>query len=447
MIARRVGVLATLLVVTTATHALGLEEAFVEALRSNPEIQAAREIARSAHENVPLSIGNWLPTLQLRSAAGFSRIEAVGESVNNGQKTLELAYSQNLYAGGRRRQMLRQAEEEVRQAHAAVEDVEHGVLLRVATAYLDVLRAGQVVELRKASLDVLAERSREAKAQFDVGDRTRADVAQADSEWGIAVADVASAQAELETQRALLETLVGVRADEVEVPDPVVDLPDSLQAAQRTAMRTQPAVRAAGYAFEAAGHAVRVAEGESGPRIDLEGSLGRTIDDIYPFYRTETRLGVRLMVPLYQAGSSGVRLRQARNRQRQRRAELLAAQREASRLVTSAWNDLNAARERYRALHEVVEASKVALVAVQREASVGERTTREVLDAQGSVVSNQVRLLSTNRDILVSTYRILAAMGALTARVGDIEGVPDLELEARETRWNLAPAFLPGWLF
>ena len=444
MVARRMGALTALLFVATAARALSLEEAFAHALRWNPEIQVARESARRVHHNVPLAIGNWLPTVQLRGNAGLARIDTPGASVDIEQKTIELLYSHNLYAGGRRKEALRQAEEEVRQANAAVEEVEQGVLLRVATAYLDVLRAQQVVELRKASLDVFAARTRETKAQFDVGDRTQADVAQADSAWGIAVADVISATAELGTQRSLFETLTGVQADELETPSEMDSLPRTLEEARRTALQAQPAVRAAHYALEVARHAESAAERESGPRLDFEGTLGRAADNIHPFdfNTTETRIGVRLTVPLYQAGTADIRVRQAANVRRQRQAELLAAQHEVLRRVTSVWNYLEAARERYAALRAAVAASEVALAAVQREADIGERTTREVLDAQSSVVSKQVTMLATERDSLVSTYRLLAATGALTAQAMDFEGTPDLRREAREVRLSSTPTML-----
>ena len=442
MIARRFGTLAALLITAIPVFALSLDEAFVEAMRLNPEVQVARENARHVHYNVPLSIANWLPTVQVRGASEFFRTDAQGRTLNNERRSMELVLSQNLYAGGRRADLLHQAEEEVRQTHADVEGVEQSVLLRVATANLDVLRAQQTVELRKASLDVYYARSRETKAQFDIGDRTQADLAQADSAWGIAVADVVSAKATLDTQRALFETLVGVPAEELETTRRIPELPETLDAAKRAALQAHPTVRAARHALKAARHALHAAVGESRPRIDLEGSLGRTARDFLPFNTTETRIDLRLIVPLYQAGSGGIRVRRARTVLGLRQAELLLAEREASQQVVGAWNDLNAARERSSALRGAVTASEVALAAVQREAGLGQRTTREVLDAQGSVVTNQVQVLSTDRDLLVNTYRLLAAIGALTARARDIGGVPDLDREAREKRWDLAPAIL-----
>ena len=78
----------------------------------------------------------------------------------------------------------------------------------------------------------------------------------------------------------------------------------------------------------------------------------------------------------------------------------------------------------------------------RREAEIGERTVREVLDAERSLVSYQVRALDAERDAVVEAYTLLEAVGLLTARALGIEGLADLDREAEEARRNLAP----GWL-
>ena len=157
---------------------------------------------------------------------------------------------------------------------------------------------------------------------------------------------------------------------------------------------------------------------------------------------TDRSVGVQLGMPLYQAGRGGARLRQARHRREQFRDRRLAAQREASQRATSAWLNLNAARQRRTALETAIVAARVALDGIQREAAIGERTTREVLDAERNLVSYQVRVLSAERDAVVEAYALLEATGALTARRLGIGGLPDLDREARETRRNLEPGYL-----
>ena len=475
-----IAALATVPFAAAPASGLTIEEALAEAARSNPNVRAARDAARSGHEGVPLAFSAWLPTVQVNAGARGTRIgrttarqttptgrferlpvfdasgptgdfvpvpvpappETTSDSFD--RESLELVYTQNLFSSGRNEAGLRRARESVRQSHATVEDTEQIVLLRTATAYLDVLRAGRTVRLREASLVSFEARARETRAQFQVGDRTQADVAQADAEREIAAADVASAKAGLEVQRALFEALVGMPADDLEAAGEPANLPETLDAALDAARTERPAVRAAVYAERAAAHAVRAAKGELGPRVDLRGTVTRTIGHGTPGFlnSTDQSIGVQLSMPLYQAGSGGARLRQARHVLAQRQDQRAAARREAAQRAAGAWRELNAARQRRAALATAVKAAGVALAGIRREAAIGERTTREVLDAERSFVLYQVRELTAQRDAVVQAYTLLEATGALTARGLGIRDMPDLGREAENTRWNLEPGLM-----
>ena len=464
-------------------QALTIEEAMAEAVRSNPNVLAALQAARSRHEGVPLAHSAWRPTVEANVSGSFTRVgsapvtragsvevevyrvdddnqliedERVGRSppfpvtepggfASDGRdrQTVELVLTQNLYRGGGRRAVLRQAEEGVRLGRAGVEAAEQRVVLQTAVAYLDVLRAERFVALREASLAAFEAHARGARAQYDVGDRTRADVAQAEAEREVAAAEAGAAKADLEVRRARFEAVVGLPPQDLAPAGEPVGLPGSLDAARRAAESGRPAVRAALHAERAASHAVRAQKGDLLPRVDLSGSVTRSVGHGEAgLYSTDSTVGVRLTMPLYQAGSGSARLRRARHLHAQLRDERYAAQREAVQRATGAWRSLHSARQRHAALTAAVDASRIALGGIRREAEIGERTVREVLDAERSLVSYQVRALDAERDAVVEAYTLLEAVGALTARALGIEGLADLDREAEEARRNLAP----GWL-
>ena len=489
--------------------ALTIGEAFREASRSNPTLHAAREAARAQHEGVPLALSAWLPTLNaswmqtethtrqdLRctvSDLAFQAFQNCGPSQSRSDRTtLELSLNQNLYRGGQDAARLRQADEEVLRSHASLRDVEQTVFLQTATAYLDLIRAERVVVLRKASLASFEARYHDTKSQYEIGDRTQADLAQAEAEKQIAAADVISAQATLDSLRARFEELVGRPPGALTTPPEPADLPPTLEEAQRSAQHDLPAVRAARHALTAAGHAEDAAAGQLGPTLDLTGSIqqydsfskSNTDDYVSPpsfvpsltvdaddptrpgfddpdHVHTTPRIlspstvrdigrstdidgntrqvSLRLNVPLYLGGRVGAQLRQAQHREEQMRGRLVAAKRQAVQSATAAWQELHAARYRKQATAAAVAASKVALDGIVREAAIGERTTREVLDAERAYVSRQVQARGAERDVIVQSYTLLRATGRLTAEHLAIGGLPDLAEEAEATRWNLLP--------
>ena len=489
--------------------ALTIGEAFRETARSNPTLHAAREAARAQHEGVPLALSAWMPTLNaswrqtethsrqdLRCTVNdpsFQAFQNCGPSQSRADRTtLELSLTQNLYRGGQDAARLRQADAEVLRNHASLRDVEQTVFLQVATAYLDLIRAERVVTLRKASLASFEARYRDTKSQYDIGDRTQADLAQSEAEKQIAAADVISAQATLNSLRARFEELVGRAPGAMTTPPEPTGLPPTLEEAQRRAQHELPAVRAARHALTAAGHAEDAASGQLGPTLDLTGSIqqydsfSQSNTDDYtsanflpsltvdaedpsqpgfgdpdhvhsvpqvldpPFHTRDIgrstdidgntrQVSLRLNVPIYLGGRVGAQLRQAQHLEEQTRGRLVAAKRQAIQSATAAWQELHAARYRKQATAAAVDASKVALDGIVREAAIGERTTREVLDAERAYVSRQVQARGAERDVIVQAYTLLRATGRLTAEHLAIGGLPDLEAEAEAARWNLLP--------
>ena len=490
---------------------LTIEEALAAALRTNPTVRAARDAARVRHQDLPLALSAWLPSVDFDAqlthdhagSTGIRQVTPVVTGVtdtlvrapNSGQpefvqgpdrgpglptgrleaddhfhiqtatttdvvtkirspsfeteqQNLSLSYRQNLFRSGADTARLRRAGAGVRQSHALAEDAEQTVLLQVAAAYLDSLRARRVVSLREASFAAFDASVRETVAQFRVGDRTRADVAQARAEREVAAADIASAKANLEIQRGRLEMLIGLPPRNLQPVGEPVGLPLSLDAARAVAAEQRPAVRVAAHALRAAEHGVRAALGDMGPSIDLTGRVTRTINHrgiataFSPPVRTDRSVTLRLTMPLYQAGASGARLRQAKLLRGQRRVEWLAARRSATQQATRAWRNLQAARQREQALSAAVAASRIALEGIRSQAAIGERTLREVLDSERNLVSRQLGALSAERDVVFEAYALLEAVGALTARMQGIGGTPDLEKEAERARRELEPGLL-----
>lgn len=463
------------------------------AARSNPTLQTVREAARAGHEGVSMALSEWLPTISVEGA-GSGGLEHSRSSSNapsflapfapfvrevaefapdenaptlnviannleappgsqsattrSNRQSLDLTYNHNLYRSGGSTARLHQAKHVVSHSHARVEDVEQSVFLGVAIVYLDVLRAAWVVALREGSLAFFEQRVSETEALFRVKDRTEADVAQARAEREAAVADVEAARADLEVQISLFASRVGIPPHDLRVVGEPSNLPASLDAARERAEADRPAVRMARHAVSAAQYGVKLARSTFGPSVDLraQAGIGREwMGRPNSSSTTVTRQGVVLLsmrMPLYQAGSAKARLREMQGRLAQSWEELTVARREASHRTTAAWRRLEAARQRRAALAVAVKASQIALAGIRREAQIDARTVREVLDAERILTGQRIQELTAYRDSIVEAYRLLDAVGALTARRLGIKGVPDLVSEARETA---RAAWLPLW--
>ncbi len=125
----------------------------------------------------------------------------------------------------------------------------------------------------------------------------------------------------------------------------------------------------------------------------------------------------QLSVPIYQGGAEYSAVRQAKETLGQRRIDLDTARDQARQTVVQSWGLLEAAKGNIEATTSQVQAAEVALNGVREEARVGQRTTLDVLNAQQELVNARVALVGAQRDRVVASYTLLAAVGRLAPQV------------------------------
>jgi outer membrane protein len=128
-------------------------------------------------------------------------------------------------------------------------------------------------------------------------------------------------------------------------------------------------------------------------------------------------------IPIYQGGAEYSTIRQSKETVGQRRLDLATTRDQARATVVQAWGQHEAAKAQIQASQEQVTASEVALNGVREEARVGQRTTLDVLNAQQDLVNARVNLVTAQRDRVVASYTLLAAVGRLSPQVLGL-GVP-----------------------
>jgi outer membrane protein len=76
---------------------------------------------------------------------------------------------------------------------------------------------------------------------------------------------------------------------------------------------------------------------------------------------------------------------------------------------------LQAAKTQIAASQTQIAAAERALYGVREEAKAGQRTTLEILNAQQELLNARIGLIFAQRERVVASYAVLAAMGRLSA--------------------------------
>ena len=419
-----------------SAQAQSLEEALASAYLSNPEIEAQRAAVRATDELVSQALAGWRPTLQITSNASASDIKSPigGGRVNSTSNAITI--DQNLYEGGATVANTRRAERLVRVERARLTTIEQDVLLRAATAYTTLINDLAVLELAVQNENRLRRQLRATRDRFEVGEVTRTDVAQADARVAGAISERVRAAGTIEASRAAFRNVINLEPESLIPPDPLKNLPTSEAEAQQQAESLNPSILAAEFNLAAAKEDVDVAESALYPRLSVNGELNYTDEPSLsvPWQRVAS-IAATLAVPLYQGGGEYAQIRQSKQTVQQRQADVDAVFRSVREEVTAAWQALLTARSSILSITEQVRAAEIALDGSRQEALVGQRTTLDVLDQENDLFQAEVDLVSAQRDEIVASYRLKAAVGALRAEDIDLPVEPyDVEANYKDVR-------------
>ncbi len=148
-----------------------LEQALTSAYTSNPTLNSQRAGTRATDEYVPIALSGYRPQVFGSAYVGMqwaeSRVTATalnGSSVNviSNQKTypsgVGITIAQTIYDGLKTANSVRSAESQVKGQRELLRNTEQLVLLDAATAYMNVLQNGALVELQRQILQALRSR-------------------------------------------------------------------------------------------------------------------------------------------------------------------------------------------------------------------------------------------------------------------------------------------------
>lgn len=412
----------------TPAMAETLNGALAKAYQNNATLNSARAGVRVTNEGVPLAKSGYRP--QIVGSGGISATHTVtnqrGSDILTGQFGVQI--QQSIFDGFQTQNNVRAAEARVRASHESLRNTEQNVLFNAVAAYMDVIRDRRIAAFRQRNLEFLAEQVRAAESRFEVGEGTRTDVAQAQASRSAAEAQLAAARAQVQVSEATYRQLIGENPGQLQATGPAANLlPASMQAAIDVAARQHPAILATQHLVDASSFVVKAAEGALLPQLNAQASVqsqvrrGPDTSGLPGVGMTTTTtnsatVGLNLTVPIYSGGRTSAQVRQSKEQLGQARIEVDVSRSQVLQAVTSAWTQYIAARETTAASRLVVSAAELALSGVTEERNVGQRTTLDVLNAQGDVINAQINLASSERDVVVASYAILSAIGALSVR-------------------------------
>ncbi|MEZ5769924.1 MAG: TolC family outer membrane protein [Paracoccaceae bacterium] len=424
---RTVAAAALASVLALAPLALGAEslsDAMVSAYRNSGLLTQQRALLRAEDENVAVAVAGMRPVISyaLRGAVDSRQSQSFPPSLGDGVResisaTAQLSMDITLFNFGRNALQVDLARENVLMTRDMLVGVEQQVLLRAVSAFLDVRSAHETAMLQANNVRLITEELRAARDRFEVGEITQTDVSAAEAALALAKSNEAAARGQLMIAREEYRIAVGHYPDGLQVPPASPISVRSLDEARAMARSRHPEVLAQQRAVKVSDLSVEIAHRAMLPSLTAGGTASRTLSRTHVSANDSTNVGVDLTLsgPIYQGGQLSALYRQAKARAVANRAALHLAVQGVEQSVANAWAQLAVAQASLQATDQQIRANRVALRGAREEATLGARTTLEVLAFEQDLLDAQAARISAQSNQYLAIYNLIAAMGLLTA--------------------------------
>ena len=401
-----------------------LKDVYAQARQYDAEYSAAQFDLDAARQRIPVARSAYLPQLALGGETGISTLADDGEGPY-GETVLSLSLSQTLFnrANGK---LLEQAEQSVVQAEAQYLALGQTLILRVATAYFDVLRADANLEFSRSELEAISRQLEQAERRFDVGLVPVTDVRSAQAQRDLAVAQEIAATNQLSTAREALLLITGENPEQLSVPGDDLPLlppaPAKLDAWVELALDQNLELVIARLENDSSHTQIALERASRYPTLDLIGSAASSTTERVSQSDTDVaEIKLQLQLPLLTGGLVKAQVTQAQALARSSNEQLLAQERATVQQTRDGYRGVQATISRVRALRQALVSTQKSAEATEAGFRAGTRTSVEVLQALRDTFSARSDYAGARYDYILNSLSLKAAAGTLSE--GDIDKV------------------------
>lgn len=337
----------------------------------------------------------------------------IGQAASaSGRFSLDARYE--LFAGGRKVQLGRQASAELEAARAGELGSRFIAALQTERDFYAVLGTRELLDVARQRLDRATQQFALARARVQGGATVQSDSLQVLLEMQRAEAERIAREADLAVAQLRLGARIGRAVPVDAAPLPALrpgPLPIGLDEAVTWAASQGPAWRQARAEERSAQAALKAQQGSYLPTIALTGSYATFDSKFFPTATTRRTVGINVSWPLWNGGQRELaiaRLSSSRDVARAVRSDL---ERRARLDVTAAYSEHEVARRTLALASTAVLVAAEVLRVQEARYQAGASTVLELLDAQAQMAQAQA-------DLVQARYAVRLARAGLEAILG-----------------------------
>lgn len=400
-----------------------------QAAESSPALAQAQALLQAEQAGQTVARAALAPKLQAGAAVSRNRLdlEGFGPAIDDEEYTASsysVTLTQPLFKAGDWA-ALRAARAQARSSESGLQAAQKALILQVACAYFEVLRAEAVERTASSRQALLQKIADQAQGALRVGTGDRIAVEETRAALDGAQADLLAARNAVRMARCEIERLTHCRVGEL-VPledlEPQGPVPARVEEWVAVAEANQPLLEQARLQLQASRHLASAAERAGWPAVSLNLEYDHADGAFTPSAnRREGFAGVRAVWPIFQGGEIRAAHLKAEAVARARQYGLQALEDEVRLNVQRAFLDLEDSVAQLTAMRRALASAATALKATQQGYEIGARPVVDVLDSARQHADAQAGFYGALYHQVLARLQLKAAAGILSEK--DVESV------------------------
>ena len=419
-------ILFSILFLNQQALAVTLFEALTEAYKNNPDLNAERENISISQENLKISKSDYLPSVTIsgsKSQEDTSKLtnrSGVEQSVNDvDPSTQSIKIEQTLIDFGRNADVQKN-QIGIRLAVVKLLKKEQEVLLKAIEAYSGLVLANKKLKINQSNLNLLERQVETNRARLERGQITLSDLAQSESSLAGAQANFTQSKNEIISSKLNYENVIGPIIDINSLNnnfDIKLMLPNNLSDAIDKSQKYNPELIIAKLEYEQSEKDVLISRSDLSPsaKLSYESSKSQDLSSSYD-ERDKNILKATVTWPVYSGGKNRASLNKSRNLQNRKKLLLNSVTKTNNSNVAISWSTLQSSKSLLNSVNSQVKAAEIANegITVEYETGLG-RSTLDVIQSNSILLSSKISLADSERNYLLSQFKLLQAIGLLNS--------------------------------
>lgn len=431
---------ACMLSLPASAQTWNLKQCIDYAMEHNIQLQQNRISEKQAETDLLSSKAQMFPSLSFSTSQNVSNspwretFNYMGET--GSMTTSNTTYSGNyglsanwtVWNGGRRKMNIESSKISLEKSELTSEANANSIQEQILQLYVQILYAKESVKVNESTLEVAKAQCNRAKERVEVGDLSKADLAQLEAQVASGEYNVVNAKSQVEKYKMQLKQMLELTGSSdfdiatIEVTDQqAMNLLPSVTSVYEQALLTRPEIRNSQLSIDAADLNVDIAKAGKLPTVSMNANIGSNTNSsnskawVNQFKQNwGNNVGLSVSVPILSQRQNRSAVEKAKYQLQASQLDLQNQQKQLYNTIEGYWIDGTTAQEQFKSSITNVNSMQTSFNLLSEQFDLGLKNIVELMDSKNNLLQAEQSKLQSKYTVIMNEQLLKLYSGEST---------------------------------